>query len=77
MVEKAVLLEKPVGGIVEYVFSASSFNIYLKYFEAILKINLPYIQPIASKVDPKVSAQGKLHSESLLLSKTVGVVIVG
>ena len=58
-------------------FSAGSFNIYLKYFDAILKINLPYIQPIANKVDPKVSAQGKLHSESFLLSKTVGVVIVG
>lgn len=79
LVKSAVGLEKPPGGIIEHVFNnGTSFNIYLPYFSAMLKVNLAYIfPPLAKKNEEAIALKGRALCEARLLHKTVGLRVEG
>ena len=64
---------KEVKGIVEYVFNASSYNVLLKDFNAVVRVSINNI--MSPNQDKNVAFQGKLFAERLLLHNDVSVVL--
>lgn len=60
---------KPYDGIIEYMFNACSFNIYIHKLKAMLRVQLNHVfTPAAEKA---ISEEAKLFSEKKLLNTDV------
>ena len=70
--EEAKTIDKPLEGIVEYVFSASFITIYVHKFQAVVRFSMNHLFT-PSNAEKAILAEGKAFTEKLLLHRTVGV----
>jgi len=71
IVEESKKFDKPMEGIVEYVFNASFMSVYIVKFQAMTKLGLVHLFTPAT--DSELVKEGKAFAEKLLLQRTVGV----